>query len=177
MKALTSPQAWYSRYLMVLVRILFGYLWLEAAAWKNPPTFGLYTGADFNYWVNQVAKYSRFTFGATFMKDVVLPNFLFFGWVIFILELALGIGLVLGLKTRVFAILVIPYTFMLYAGSFGIPNEWYWSYLLMTMVGLTLFAHDTSDSWLSVDYWLNRLTGRKGPVERDARHAQERPTK
>jgi len=159
-KALTAPEGPYSRYLMVAIRLMFSYLWFEAASWKNPPTFGLYTGADFYYWVNNVVQHSNFGLGVYFFKTVVVPNFLFFGWVILILEIALGISFLLGFKTRIFAAIVVVYTFFMYMGSFGIPGEWYWSYLLMTMVGLALFAHDTSDAPLSVDNWLIRRHAR-----------------
>ncbi len=163
-----SLQARYPRYIMVLIRLMFSYLWFEAASWKNPPTFGLYTGADFYYWVNNVVQHSRFTFGVSFFKAVVVPHFLFFGWVILLLEIALGISFLFGLKTRIFAAVVTVYTFFMYLGSFGIPGEWYWSYLLMTMVGLTLFAFDTSDTVLSVDHWLMRLGSRKKQPKPDA---------
>ncbi len=150
----------YSSYAMVLIRLLFSYLWLESANWKNPPRFGLDTGADFYYWVNNVAQHSHFALGVSFFKTVVMPHFIFFGWLILILEIALGVGFLLGLKTRVFGLVAAVFTFSMYLGSFGIPGEWYWSYLLMTMVGLTLVLHDTSDTVLSVDYWLKRRAAR-----------------
>ena len=145
---------------MVLIRVLFGSLWYESVLWKNPPRFGLDTGADFYFWVDNVVKHSHFAFGVAFFKGVVLPNFLFFGWLIFFLEIALSVSFLLGLKTRIFAVVTALYTFNMYLGSFGLPGEWPWSYLLMTIVSLALVAHDTSDTVLSVDHWLKRRAAR-----------------
>lgn len=81
---------------------LYGYIWKEI----NHPTFGLYT---------------------EFLKSVVLPNFYFFGFMTFIVEIVIALSLLLGLLVPLIGGL--GGTFMqtnIMLGSYSIPGEWFW---------------------------------------------------
>jgi len=81
---------------------LYGYIWKEI----NNPTFGFYT---------------------EFLKNFVLPNFYFFGFMTFIVEIAIGLSLVLGLLVPLIGGLggaIMQINIML--GSYSIPGEWFW---------------------------------------------------
>ena len=81
---------------------LYGYIWKEI----NNPTFGFYT---------------------EFLKNVILPNFNFFGFATFIVEIAIGVSLVLGLLVPLIGGLggtLMQINIML--GSYSIPGEWFW---------------------------------------------------
>lgn len=81
---------------------LYGYIWKEI----NNPTFGFYT---------------------ELLKNVLLPNFYFFGFMTFVVEIAIGLSLVLGLLVPLVGGLggfLMQTNIML--GSFSIPGEWFW---------------------------------------------------
>jgi uncharacterized membrane protein YphA (DoxX/SURF4 family) len=77
---------------------------------------------------------------AWLMERYVLPNFTFFGWLVLIVEAALGAFLLIGLATRFWALVGIAETVAIALSVLNAPNEWYWSYLLMFLVHLALFA-------------------------------------
>jgi len=70
----------------------------------------------------------------------VLPNFTFFGWLVLLVEAALGAFLVIGLATRFWALIGIAQTVVIALSVLNAPHEWYWSYLLMLLVHVALFA-------------------------------------
>src|SRR5216684_5222 len=70
---------------------------------------------------------------ASFFKSVVLPNFTFFGYMTFVVELALGLGLLLGLLTRLAGIGGFLWQVNIAVGAFNVPGEWYWIWVLLTM--------------------------------------------
>src|SRR5260370_10169461 len=70
---------------------------------------------------------------ASFFKRVVLPNFTFFGYMTFVVELALGLGLLLGLLTRLAGIGGFLWQVNIAVGAFNVPGEWYWIWVLLTM--------------------------------------------
>jgi hypothetical protein len=81
---------------------LYGYIWKEI----NNPTFGFYT---------------------ELLKNVILPNFNFFGFMTFIVEIAIGLSLVAGLLVPLIGGLggtLMQVNIML--GSYSIPGEWFW---------------------------------------------------
>jgi hypothetical protein len=87
---------------------LYGYLWKEI----NHPTFGWYTA---------------------FLQAVVLPNFPFFGAMSFVTEIALGLGLLLGLLTPLAGLAGALWQVNIMVGSYSIPGEWGWIWMLLIM--------------------------------------------
>lgn len=86
---------------------LYGYIWREI----NHPTFGIY---------------------AAFLKNLVIPNFGFFGFTTFLGELAIGLSLVVGILVPLVGGL--GGTLMqlnIAIGSYGIPGEWFWLWPLL----------------------------------------------
>jgi thiosulfate dehydrogenase (quinone) large subunit len=129
------------RGLLALVRITVGLLWLQNLSWKTPPGFGrgdppggLYLSASYAVSHEVLRPY------AWLMERFVLPNFTFFGWMVLIVEAALGAFLLIGLATRFWALVGIAQTVAIALSVLNAPNEWYWSYLLMLLVHLALFA-------------------------------------
>jgi thiosulfate dehydrogenase [quinone] large subunit len=129
------------RGLLAIVRIGVGLLWLQNVGWKIPPDFGrgdppggLYLSAS--YAVSHEVFYPY----AWLMDRYVLPNFTFFGWMVLVVEAALGAFLLIGLATRFWALVGVAQTVAIALSVLNAPNEWYWSYLLMLLVHLALFA-------------------------------------
>ena len=129
------------RGLFAIVRIGVALLWMQNLGWKIPPDFGrgdqpggLYLSAS--YAVSHEVFYPY----AWLMDRFVLPNFTFFGWMVLVVEAALGAFLLLGLATRFWALVGVVQTVAIALSVLNAPNEWYWSYLLMLLVHLALFA-------------------------------------
>ena len=130
-----------SRGLLALVRIGVGLLWLQNVGWKTPPDFGrgetptgLYLSASYAVSHEVWAPYTWL------MERFVLPNFTYFGWMVLVVEAALGAFLLIGLATRFWALVGIAQTVVIALSVVNAPHEWYWSYLLMLLVHLALFA-------------------------------------
>jgi thiosulfate dehydrogenase [quinone] large subunit len=74
------------------------------------------------------------------VDNLVLPNFRYFGWATLTLEASLGAFLLVGLATRLWALVGIGHTLVIALSTLYAPHEWVWSYLLMLMMHLLVFA-------------------------------------
>jgi hypothetical protein len=84
-----------------LLRMMFGLLWLQAALQKAPWVINA-QGQRFGWlsnWLWTETQHPTFGFYKAMLEHVVLPHFTFFGWLSFVVELALGVSLLLGLLT------------------------------------------------------------------------------
>ncbi len=112
-----------------LYRITLGIMWLQMALQKAPWIIGP-EGQPFGWLYGYVWKEINnptFGFYTEFLKNFVLPNFYFFGFMTFIVEIAIGLSLVLGLLVPLIGGL--GGTFMqtnIMLGSYNIPGEWFW---------------------------------------------------
>ena len=129
------------RALLAVVRIGVGLLWLQNVGWKTPPDFGRGDPPDGLYLsASYAVSHQVFPPFAWVMDRFVLPNFTFFGWMVLLVEAALGAFLVIGLATRFWALVGIAQTVAIALSVLNAPHEWYWSYLLMLLVHVALFA-------------------------------------
>jgi thiosulfate dehydrogenase [quinone] large subunit len=139
--AVPLPPSRLNRALLAIVRIGVGLLWLQNVGWKTPPNFGrgdppggLYLSASYAVSHEVLRPY------AWLMERFVLPNFTFFGWMVLLVEAALGAFLLIGLATRFWALIGIAQTVAITLSVLNAPHEWYWSYLLMLLAHVALFA-------------------------------------
>lgn len=130
-----------NRAMIAIVRIGVGLLWLQNVGWKIPPNFGrgdppggLYLSAS------QAVTYQVFHPYAWLVERVVLPNFTFFGWMVLLVEASLGAFLLIGLATRFWAVIGVAQTVVIMLSVLNAPHEWLWSYVLMVLAHLALFA-------------------------------------
>lgn len=118
-----------------LVRILYGYLWWQQSRWKVPPHFG-WPGAGGDggglwYWLNEMIRSPTFAWHKALLEQIVVPNFIFFGWMTLITETFIGVTLILGLFTRLGALVAIGMATNITLGIWSVPNEWPWSYVML----------------------------------------------
>jgi len=73
-------------------------------------------------------------------EALVLPNFIFFGWMTLLLEASLGAFLLIGLATRFWAVVGLVQTLAITLSVLNAPNEWEWSFYLMILAHVALFA-------------------------------------
>lgn len=156
--AIKAKQA---EFITVFVRVSFGLLWLQGASWKMLPRFGLDAKDNLYYWVSLSVQYPVWRPYTAFTENVILPHFLFFAWSIFLSEIAIGLALILGIRVRWFVVYALFMTLNISLTVLNTPGEWPWSYALMAMVGLMLFAYPQKDSVLSFEYWARTWLSKK----------------
>ncbi|QNE21365.1 DoxX family membrane protein [Kribbella qitaiheensis] len=131
-----------SRALVALVRITVALLWIQNLSWKRPPRFGNHSDPpDGLYqWTLNGVQHQVFAPWAWFVQHLVLPNFLLFAWLTFLIEGCLGAFLLVGLATRFWALVGVAQSMAITLSVLRTPNEWFWSYFLMIAAHLMLFA-------------------------------------
>jgi thiosulfate dehydrogenase [quinone] large subunit len=130
-----------SRALIVVVRVAVAVLWIQNVGWKGPPTFGHDANPSGLYaFTSYAVEYPVFPPYSWLVEHLVLPNFTLFGWGVLLVESALGAFLLIGLATRFWALVGIAQTLAITLSVLNAPGEWPWSYFLMLMVHMVLFA-------------------------------------
>jgi len=142
-----EPMSSASRRLMALIRIAVGVMWLTNLNWKTPPDFGQNGGGGLYGYVRDAVDHPVFGPFAWAARHVVLPHFGQFGWLVLVVEASLAAFLLLGLGTRFWGL-----AGALQATTIGLsvaltPGEWPWSYWLMIMANLSLWATVAGRTW------------------------------
>lgn len=126
---------------LAVVRVGVALLWIQNAGWKVPPRFGEGPSPEGLYTFTRFAvEYPVLPPYAWLVEHVVLPNFTFFGWGVLLAEASLGAFLLVGLATRLWALVGLGQTVAITLSVLNAPHEWHWSFLLMVLAHLALFA-------------------------------------
>ncbi len=136
-------------------RILIGILWLFSLRWKLPPNFAPASGRGLMEWLLLEVQYPAFDFYANFVESIIIPNFTFFAWIIFLSELLVGLSLLTGTLTRLGGLIGLLMSLNLTIGLLEVPNEWPWSYVMMVMWHGTFVMTAAGRLW-GVDVWLRK---------------------
>ena len=143
-----------------LLRIMFGILWLQAALQKAPWVINA-QGQRFGWlsnWIWQEIQHPTFKFYKAFLETVVFPNSTlnpFFGYMTFVVEMALGLSLLLGLCTVLSGLGGALWQFNIALGSYSVPGEWHWIWPLLIVPHL-VFAHSHAGRSVGVDLFLHQ---------------------
>jgi thiosulfate dehydrogenase (quinone) large subunit len=121
-------------------RVGVALLWIQNVEWKVPPDFGENTQRGLFEWTSWAVDREVFAPWAWFVEHVVFPNFVFFGWMTLLVEASLGAFLLIGLATRFWALVGVAHTVVITLSVLRAPNEWHWSYFLMLLMHIGLFA-------------------------------------
>ena len=117
-----------------LYRIALGFMWFDQALQKAPWIIGP-EGKPYGWLYGYIWKEINnptFGFYAEFLKNILLPNFGFFGFTTFVIEIAIGCSLVFGILVPLIGGL--GGTVMqlnIAVGSNKIPGEWFWLWPLL----------------------------------------------
>ena len=155
------PQGLVPGWPLALFRIAFGVMYLDMALQKAPwmttqgHAFGWLYG-----WLQQEIAHPAFGWYAGLLEAVVLPNFGFFGMLTFVTELALGIGLLFGLLTRLAGFGGLLWQVNIALGAYSVPGEWYWIWPLLTLPQFC-FAACGAGRVLGLDGWLEPVLRRQ----------------
>ena len=151
-----------------LLRMMFGLLWLHAALHKAPGVInaqGQRVGWLSN-WLWTETQPPTFGCSTALLEHVVLPHFTVFGALSFVVELALGVSLLLGLLTVLSGMGGALWQGNMALGSAAVPGEWGWMWpLLMAPHLVFAFSHTgrSVEGELCLDHWLSKdPTGQTG---------------
>lgn len=129
-----------ARIVFALVRITLGFLWIQAASWKTPPSFGQDTGGGLFRYTSYAVDYPVLPPFSWLIDNLVLPNFVVFGYLTLLVETSLGAFLLVGLATRFWAVVGIGQSLAITLSVLNAPNEWPWSYYLMLAAHLVVLS-------------------------------------
>jgi uncharacterized membrane protein YphA (DoxX/SURF4 family) len=149
---------------MWLMRLLIGGLWWQQTLWKLPPTYtdspdGVSGGL--HYWIGEMVQYAAFDWQRTFVAQVVQPNFYIFAPQIYAAEVVIAVSLLLGLFTRIGALLGTLMGINLWLGLYRAPYEWPWAYFFLVLLQITFLVYAAGRS-LGIDALLYRRRRPKG---------------
>ena len=111
------------------LRVLMGAMWWQQTLWKIPPNFD-----GLKFWMQQEADHAAIALQGALVRDVVLPNLAVFGPLVYLVELAIGVSLLLGLFSRAGALLGLLMGLNLWLGLYSADNEWPWTYMFLVMI-------------------------------------------
>lgn len=152
---------------LAIARVLMGLLWLLSLRWKLPPDFDGGSERGLREWLELEVEHPLVGLYATVIESIVLPNFTAFAWMIFLVELVVGLSLLTGTLTRAGAFVGLLLSLNLGIGLAEVPGEWPWSYAMMAMWHGTLLVAGAGRLWgldrqlhdlLPADSQLRRLT-------------------
>ena len=121
------------------IRVVLGIFWLLQLTWKPPPTFGC-PNAGFCFWLDQEIQHPVIPLYAEFVRAVIRPNAILFGWITTFVEVYAGLTLVFGVLTRLGALVGTLWAVNLLIGLANIPNEQAWYYAFLVMLNFLFFA-------------------------------------
>ena len=134
---------------LTAIRVLLGIFWLGQQTWKPPPTFGCPSGG-FCFWLDQEIQHPLIPLFANFLRAVIRPNAVAFGWFTLVVEVAIGLALIFGVFTRLGALVATLWSVNLLIGLAAVPGETPWYYLAIVAVNL-LFVVIGASGQISVD--------------------------
>jgi uncharacterized membrane protein YphA (DoxX/SURF4 family) len=133
------------------LRIFVGIVWIANLSWKLPPDFGRHDARGLLYSFELAKRWAVVGPLRHFVGSVVIPHFTLFGWLVFGIELIAGVLLLLGLMTRLGALLGTAESVAILLLVGRAPSEWFWGYAMFALLNvLPLLA--PADTRLSVDH-------------------------
>jgi thiosulfate dehydrogenase (quinone) large subunit len=117
-----------------LARILYGLLWWQQSKWKVPSDdFGRKSGGGLWFWVQQEIQYPTVPAFKDFLVNVMIPHWTFFGYLTLMTETFIAVTLILGLFTRLGALVALGMAANITVGILSVPHEWGWTYAMLIM--------------------------------------------
>lgn len=135
-----------------VLRVLAGTMWWQQTLWKIPPNFD-----GLRYWMEQEQAHASVGLLSAFVGGLVLPNLAVFGPLVYLTEAVIGVSLLLGLFSRLGALLGAAMAINLWLGLYSAPGEWPWTYMFLAIIQL-LFVIDPPGRLLGADALLLRRT-------------------
>lgn len=132
---------------IAIARMIIGVLWLFSLRWKLPPDFDGGSQRGLRDWLELEVAHPALGFYGNLIESVVIPNFTPFAWSLFFVELAVGVSLLFGYRTRIGAAVGLGLALNLGIGLAEVPGEWPWSYAMLAMWHGLFYVTDAGRVW------------------------------
>ena len=142
------------------LRVVVGSMWWQQTLWKIPPNFD-----GLRYWMQQEAAHAAIVLQGDLVRDIVLPNLNVFGPLVYCIEVLVGVSLLLGLFSRIGALLGAAMILNLWLGLYSAPGEWPWTYMFLLIIQIT-YVIDPPGRVLGADDWLHARSQSRWPAAR-----------
>ena len=129
-----------------VLRLLVGCMWWQQSLWKIPPHYdwGLI------HWMQEIVEHGSIPLQSNLVRDFVLPNIAVFGPLVYAIEVAIAVSLIVGVATRLGGLLGALMAINLWLGLYNAPGEWPWTYMFLIVIQL-VYAIDPPGRSLGVD--------------------------
>ena len=104
-------------------------MWWQQTIWKTPPAYG-----GLRFWMEQMVKYASSGLQSHFVSDVVLPHYAFFALQVYMSEVLISACLLLGVWSRLGALVGSAMALNLMFGLYRSPSEWVWTYVFLVIL-------------------------------------------
>jgi thiosulfate dehydrogenase [quinone] large subunit len=129
--------------------------------------FGRRSGGGLWYWVQQEIQYPTIAAYKDFLQIVVIPHWTLFGWMTLLTETFIAVTLILGLATRLGALVAIGMATNITIGILSVPHEWAWTYVMLIMLAALFLLTDAGRSFGADAFLAPRLDAASGrPIAR-----------
>ncbi|MDQ3661732.1 MAG: TQO small subunit DoxD [Actinomycetota bacterium] len=130
-----------------VTRIVLALLWIQNSGWKTPPDFGRSAEGGLYKFTSFAVEHEVFAPYSFVVRELILPNFIVFGWIVLIVEASIGAFLLVGLATRLWALVGVAQSLAITLSVLNAPGEWSWAYYLMIAAHLAVFAAAAGRFW------------------------------
>ena len=145
---------------LAALRVFVGLVWLANLSWKLPPSFGRHDARGLLYSFRVAEHWAVIQPLRHVVRDVVIPHFTLFGWLVFTVELVAGVLLTFGVAARVGALVGTGQALIISALVAPAPKEWVFGYAMFVILNaLPLVAPTTAR--LSLEHTLRATTRRR----------------
>ena len=161
MRGMSAEADWNAKVLAGL-RIAIGLLFIIFGQYK---VFGTQftLGGGFQFWINRFLEQGPYPFMVTVLQDFVLPHSTAISFLVAYGELAIGLGLVLGLLVRTASVCGMIYMLtLLFSSDYPGPQAAFWQYFggalghLVLALCFAAFTLGNADQVLSLRPYLRR---------------------
>lgn len=130
-------------------RVTIAGLWWQQSLWKTPPRYGVASNGTggLRFWMEQMVQNASTSFQSHLVANVMLPHFTFFAPQVYVAEVTISILLMLGLFTRVAAVLGALLALNLWLGLYRSSSEWIWEYFFLLVIQVTFLIVRPGLSW------------------------------
>lgn len=131
------------------VRVSIAGLWWENSLWKAPPNYGVAADGSggLRYWMQEMVQNSSTSLQSHLVSGLFLPHFALFAPQIYLAEVLVAVLLMLGLFSRVAAIVGALMALNLWLGLYRSPSEWIWGYFFLLVIQVTFLIVHPGRSW------------------------------
>src|SRR5271169_3094509 len=138
-----------------LLRIIVGTMWWQQSLWKVP----LHYDWGLIHWMQVMVEHASTHLQSNLVRDIALPNIAVFGPLVYAIEVAIAVSLILGLLTRLSSVLGALMAINLWLGLYNADGEWPWTYMFLVVLEL-LFLIDPPGRSLGIDALAWRREGK-----------------